>query len=181
MWVCVSVLKRKTREAVCKPWWCIFFIFHSMLKWNMSIFNFLFVQMESLQVCSGFKAGVLQSHLRLLQLHFNTWVSWELKVDPPLVCWNDNKGSSEYQKGRMELLYTSFLTQDWVKPALIYLRNKTFKKKIKKSWKYTNLCEEKPVHTWALWRVVQKTTTRGRHATHRHWWMSAVFFHSLVF
>lgn len=46
-----------------------------------------------------------------------------------------------HQARQKELLYTSFLTQNWVKPALIYLRNKkNILKKSQKRQKYTNVC-----------------------------------------
>lgn len=40
-----------------------------------------------------------------------------------LVCWFSTMTKCGAPVRQKELLYTSFLTQDWVKPALIYLRN----------------------------------------------------------
>lgn len=64
------------------------------------------------------------------------------------------------------MLYTSFLTQDWVKPALIYLKKEKYKKKKKKNHKkkkkHKFVSVEKSVQTCASWRAVQNATTRGR-------------------
>lgn len=97
-----------------------------------------------------------------------------------LLVFNVDKRKCGAPVRQKELLYTSFLTQDWVKPALIYLRNKKkkniLKKITKKRQKYTNLCHWRspftPVLSERLWI---KATTRGRHNTYQYSWMSACF------
>lgn len=85
------------------------------------------------------------------------------------------------------MLYTSFLTQDWVKPALIYLKfQKIFKKKkrkITKKRKYSNLCQWRSLFRPVLCDGLRKMPPQGGDNTYQHSWMSAFFFllHNLLF